>query len=77
MIYDTENLIDEISDAVGLTISTVKAGRINCDDPIDLYLIEFTNGKFLIITDQPSWTTHGAFGVNGNDLDYFLKHIII
>lgn len=75
MEYTAENYINDIDETVGLTISAIKTGHINCDDQMWLHLIEFTNGKFIIITDQASWTTNGAFGCTSSDLDQFLPYI--
>lgn len=52
-----DNLIEEWKEAVGLKIVSIEDYTIDADDPIELTVIHFDNGKFVIQRDQGYYTT--------------------
>ena len=52
-----DNLIEEWKETVGLKIVSIEDYKIGADDPIELTVIHFDNGKFVIQRDQSYYTT--------------------
>lgn len=52
-----ENLIEDWKETIGLTIISIEDYNIDCDDPIELSVIHFNNGRFVIQRDQSYYTT--------------------
>lgn len=70
-----ENLISDWNETVGLTISLVESFLFTVyDDPVELTIIYFTNGKFLVQEDQSSYTTTCGL-LSFDDLEkWLIKH---
>lgn len=52
-----DNLIEEWKETIGLKIVSIEDYAIDADDPIELTVIHFDNGKFVIQRDQSYYTT--------------------
>lgn len=52
-----DNLIKEWKETIGLKVVSIEDYTIDADDPIELTVIHFDNGKFAIQRDQSYYTT--------------------
>lgn len=58
MNLSKENIIDDWKETIGLKIVAIQSGYMKeYDDPAELTLIIFDNGKFCIQRDQSYYTT--------------------
>lgn len=69
-----DNLIEEWKETIGLKIVSIEDYTIDADDTIELTVIHFDNGKFVIQRDQSYYTTTCGL-VWSHDFDRNVKNM--